>query len=108
MEEPKSKFVRILGESPLIKVLDFFLENIVYDYSKSEIARETGVSRVTLQEIIERLEKMGVIKKTRISGKAQMYKLNRDNEIARNLRDFDLTIRGLKKQESGKKVAVEA
>lgn len=106
--ESKSKFVQVLGESPLILVLDFFLENIVYDYSKSEIARETGISRVTLQEIVERLEKIGVIKLTRISGKAKMYKLNKENQFAQNLIEFDLRIRGLKKQEKRKMVAIEA
>lgn len=108
MMEPKSKFRRLLGESPLVKVLDFFLENDVYDYSKSEVAQETGVSRVTLQEIFARLEKLDVIKKTRVSGKAQLYQFNKQNPTVQSLIEFDLMIRGLRKPEISKKVAVEA
>ena len=31
----KSSFVKALGNAPVIRVLDFFIENIPFDYSKS-------------------------------------------------------------------------
>ena len=104
--EGKSKFVEVLGNSPLIKVLDFFLDNDVYDYSKSDVFRETGISRITLQGIFAGLEKKGIIKKTRVSGKSQMYQLNKETSIVQNLIKFDLELTVGK--QTKKRVAIEA
>lgn len=89
MEVTKTVFLEVMGESPYMKVLDFFLDNIVYDYSKTAVSEETGVSRVTLQEVIKDLEKKGIIRKTRKVGRAQLYKFNGQNPIANQLWEFD-------------------
>ena len=101
-----SNFLEVFGESPLIKVLDFFLDNDVYDYTKSDVFKETGVSRVTLQEIFDDLERKGIIKKTRVSGKSQMYQLNKETSIVQNLIKFDLELTFGK--QTKKQVAIEA
>lgn len=81
-------FRKIYGDSSYICVLDFFLDNDVYDYSKSVIARESGISRVTLEPILQKLSSLGIIKQTRRNGMAKMYKLNKENEVAMKLLDF--------------------
>ncbi len=79
MEAKKSIFVETFGESPFIKVLDFFLTFDAFDYSKSQVAEETGVSRVTLDNIWDKLIKNNIIIKTRDIGRAEMFKLNKHN-----------------------------
>ncbi len=104
MEVTKTVFLEVMGESPYMKVLDFFLDNIVYDYSKTDIYENTGVSRVTLQEIIKDLEKKGIIKKTRKVGRAQMYKINKDSPLTKQLMKFEWELREVAYQNTfGKK-----
>lgn len=40
--EEESTFVRLLGNSPMIKVLDFLLVDRESDYSKKELAENSG------------------------------------------------------------------
>ena len=44
-----SLFIRELGiKSPMLKVLDFLMDNESFDYSKTDIAQGSGLSRTTL------------------------------------------------------------
>lgn len=92
IENPESVFLQIFGESPLIRIMDFFLENQVYDYTKAKIAQETGVSRVTLNEILPRLLEKEIIKQTRKLGNYTMYATNLDNVLVQNLIALDRNI----------------
>jgi len=77
--ENKSVFVSYFGASPSILVLDFFIENDLFDYSKTDIHRHTGVARTTLQPVIAELVEKELLIKTREVGRAGMFKLNRGN-----------------------------
>lgn len=96
---PKSNFIKVFGENPYIKVLDFFLDNGVYDYSKTDVFEETGVSRVTLQEIFEQLESRGIIRETRAVGNAKMYQLNKENLLVKRLIKIDLMLCGIEEKQ---------
>ena len=74
------------------KILDFLIVFHDYDYSKQDIAKNSGVSfRHTLREI-EKLEKIELIKQTRTVGHAKMYKLNTENPRANLLQKFALDL----------------
>lgn len=75
-----------------MKVLDFFLTFSKFDYSKSQVAEETGVSRVTLEKVWNELTRGGIIVKTRSIGRAEMYKLNEKNPVTRTLDEFALQL----------------
>jgi len=77
-----------LGASPRVKILEFFLINDTYDYSRSHVAKETEVSRTTLEPIWEELEEEGIIIRTRTVGRADMYSLNKENKAAQILEGF--------------------
>jgi len=80
------------------KMLDFLALFRDYDYSKMDIAKNSGVSfRHALREIAK-LEELGLIKQTRTVGHAQMYKLNTENPAAILLRKFALEIAGQEAQ----------
>ncbi len=97
---PKSNFVNVFGENPYIKVLDFFLDNSIYDYSKTDVFEETGVSRVTLQGIFAQLEKRGIIRETRAVGNAKMYQLNKENVLVKRLIKIDLMLSGIEEKKA--------
>lgn len=60
------------------------------DFAVSDAAEDAGISRPKAYEIIAEFEKKGYVKKSRIIGKTQLYKLNKENPIVRiHLRNFN-------------------
>ncbi len=92
MEAKNSIFVETFGETPSVKVLDFFLTFDAFDYSKSQVAEETGVSRITLDKIWEELINKKIITKTRKIGRAEMYRLKKENPKVKVLSELTLKL----------------
>ncbi len=88
----KTIFVEYFGDSPTTRVLDFFIENDLFDYSKTDIFRETGIARTTLQDVIRNLLKRKIVIKTRAVGRADMYKLNRGYPVVEEIVKFAVSI----------------
>ena len=91
MKEDRTLLLQLLGESPILKIMDFFLDNRS-DYSKKEIIEATGMSKTTFYKIWGNLEKFKVVVPTRKYGKAQLYKLNEKSEIVKKLMILDFTL----------------
>lgn len=91
-EKEKSYFVDIFGNYPKIRVMDFLLENYIFDYSKTQLSEFTDVSMQTLGPIIDDLLESKIIKCSRKVGNSQMYRLNRKNELSRLLLKLDKRI----------------
>ncbi len=89
-----SVLTETFGESPLVRVIDFFLTFQSFDYSKSQVAEETRVSRITMDKIWPKLVKARFIIKTRIVGPAELYKLNKSNPKVTALIEMDMKLAG--------------
>tara|TARA_Y100000310_G_scaffold140165_1_gene139538 strand:+ start:1434 stop:1814 length:381 start_codon:yes stop_codon:yes gene_type:complete len=87
MEE--SAFIKTFGNTPKIILLDFLLDNDIFDYSKSEIAQHTGISRVTLDRYWDSLIKDQILIQSREIGRATMFKLNKQNLVVKKLIELD-------------------
>ena len=87
--EPKSIFIDVFGDYPLTRVLDFLLENDIFDYSKTQIAELSGVSFNTLETLWDNLLKYNMIVPTRKIGNSQMYMLNKKSPIVQKLMEID-------------------
>jgi len=109
MPNEKSLFVEFFGDYPMIRVLDFLLENDVFDYSKKDICRNADVSWNTLETFWPNLEEMGIVKPTRKVGKAGMHKINANSPIVKQLAELDrkLVKKSMEKM-GGEKVAAYA
>jgi len=83
--EEKTIFVKALGDSPVIRVLDFLIEGRDLDYSLTDIAENSGIGWTTLHRIWNNLEKLVIVKQTRIIGQAKLYKLNQENPSVKQL-----------------------
>lgn len=92
MQVNKSALVETVGDSPYVRALDFFLTFPHFDYSKTQAARETGVSRITMDFIWSQLSKEGFIRKTRDIGRAELFKLNTKNPRVRALMSTDFAL----------------
>ena len=81
--------IRLFGNSPVLRVLDFFLTFREFDYPLTEIAENAGIGWSTLHKIFPKLIEMDVIKPTREIGRAKLYKLNLETPIVQALIQFD-------------------
>ena len=72
----ESLFIEYMGESPLIKVLDYMITNRELDFSITDIADNSKIGRATLYRIWENLVGNKIILHTRVIGKAKLFRLN--------------------------------
>ncbi len=84
--------LQYLGASPILRIIDFFLDNPLSDYSKNEIVKNLGMGRVTFFKYWKELEKSGAVKVTRSVGRATMYRLAKQNEVVRQLIRLDMAL----------------
>ena len=96
-----SIFVEVLGNNPIIRVLDFLIDNQFFDYPITEIAKGSNVSYNSIKIFFPNFIKSGIIYKTRKIGKSDYYKLNIKNPIVENLIKLDwiMTKRNILSQE---------
>jgi len=99
MDSPKSFFVQALGDTPSVRIVDFLLENKIYDFTKAEIAAGADVSRATLEKFWPPFEKLGLVKQTRRIGNGVLYALNKESPVVKKLTELDriLTEEGTEK-----------
>ncbi|MFH1505806.1 MAG: hypothetical protein ABIE94_02350 [archaeon] len=88
----QSSFLNILGDSPINKVLDFLIVFSSFDYSLTDIAKNSGVAYSTLMLFWKTLEKYKIVTFTRKVGKAKMYRLNKENPAVKQLIRLHKTI----------------
>lgn len=88
----KSVLIETFGENPLVKTIDFLLMYPNFDYSKSQIAKEIGISRITMEKVWKRLLERGMIVKTREMGRGDMYKLNTQDPRVKVLMKLDFEL----------------
>lgn len=91
-KESLSSFILVMGNTPFSRVVDFLLENRPFDYSKTQIAKNSDVGWSTLHGIWKVLARTEIVKKTRAVGKSQMYKLNEENPVVRKIIELDAQI----------------
>lgn len=67
------------------KVLDFMITFSEWDYSITDIAKNSGLSFKTGFDEVKRLEVQGILVKSRTVGKAIMYKLNKESNQTQSI-----------------------
>ncbi len=91
-KQGETLLLKYLGASPTLRIMDFFLDNPLSDYSKNEIAKNLAMSRATFFKYWKELERSGAVKATRQIGRATMFRLDRENEVVRQLIRFDMAL----------------
>lgn len=99
MIDPPSVFIQMFGDTPFLRILDHFLLFDGFEYSKSWLAKEYNISRMTMDKIWKQLIAQNIIIKTRNVGRAEMYKTNMNNQLVRALINFDLKISSMAARE---------
>ncbi|NYZ60652.1 hypothetical protein H0O01_03060 [Candidatus Micrarchaeota archaeon] len=102
----KSLFVNFLGDTPLVRVMDFFIGNSIFDYTKTDIAENSDVSRASLYTVWPQLEQYGIVKASRKIGNTTLYRLNKENPVVQKLIELDLKL-SREYADTGEKVAAK-
>ena len=90
--EDKSSFRVVFGDTPIVKVIDFFIENREFDYSLTDIAKNSDIGWSTLHLFWNKLVEIGIVTKTRRIGRAELYKLNVGSPLVKKLIELDKDI----------------
>jgi hypothetical protein len=89
----RSLFVEYLGDSPYIRVLDYFVMNDLFDCSMQDVVEHTRLSRNTARKVLNEMLKLDLLKRTRTIGRAKLYQINKSNPYVKYLTalDHDMT-----------------
>lgn len=80
----ESIFLEHVGDSPRMRVLQYLIEGRDFDYTLTDMLN-AGVSWGTLNSLIPKLLKLGIVVKVRKIGRATLYKINQQNEAAKQM-----------------------
>lgn len=91
-KEYQSLLLKTLGDSPKLRIIDFFLDNPLFDFTKKEVIEALGMSKQTFYKHFPDIEKYGVVKVSRKIGKATLYKINLESPLVKMLREYEMQI----------------
>jgi DNA-binding transcriptional ArsR family regulator len=80
--------VKMFGHSPKLRILDIFMDNPYFDFSKSELVKELGMSKQTLYKNFKDLEELEIVKVSRKIGRATMYRINVEHPLVKRLNEI--------------------
>lgn len=83
-------FTETFGKTPRAALLDFLGDNVGFDYPITEMADKAGISRTTVYGMLEDLVRLGLLRPTRKLGQSQLYAINTDNAIVREVLAQDM------------------
>lgn len=102
--------IKMFGYSPKLRILDIFMDNPYFDFSKSEVIRELGMSKQTFYKNFKDLEELGIVKISRNIGRATMYRINTEHPLVKRLNEIiteiSLQIADQKSEKQAKEIPV--
>ena len=87
--ENESAFLQVFGSTPQLRIIDFFLDNPHFDFTRDEIMEALGMAKRTLARHLPALRDAGLIEVSRRIGRAELYRLNPDSALAARLRELE-------------------
>ena len=85
----ESILMKTLGVSPKLRIIDFFLDNPLFDFTKKEVIEALGMSKQTFYKYFPDLEKYGIVVVSRRIGRAKLYKINLKHPLVEMLRKYE-------------------
>lgn len=92
IKENRSLFLEYLGDTPQLRVLDFFIDNHFFDFPLTEISRGSNVSYNSLMSFFAEWVEKGIVLKTRRIGKSDYYKINMAHSFVTNIVKLDWSL----------------
>lgn len=108
MAKKESLLLKLIGDAPLFRMIDFLLENKGMDFTKKDIANGAGISRATLFNYWDQVEKYGIVKVTRKFGKTKLYTINTNNLVTQRIIALEKALIMQAMEKNAKKIIVKA
>ena len=89
IKQNRSLFLKHFGDTPRLRVMDFLIDNHMFDFPITELARGSNVSYNSIKLFFSDWIKERIVVKTRRLGKSDYYKLNLENYFVKNLIKLD-------------------
>ena len=83
-----SIIIKMFGAQPKLRIIDFFLDNPFFDFTKKEVIEALGMSKQTFYKYFPELEEEQIVKVSRKIGKAKLYKINLEHPLVIMLREY--------------------
>lgn len=80
------------GNYPRIRVMDLLISHPYSEYSKTDIAESSNISRNTLYNFFEKLEEYNLIKPGKKYGQTQLFAVNTESPAVKALNAFQLRL----------------
>ncbi len=87
MDPETSIFIEFMGDTPVIRLIDFLITGRDFDYTLTDLATKAGVSWSTLHRIFPQFIANKTVVEVRTVGRAKLYKLNMQNLLVTKLID---------------------
>jgi DNA-binding transcriptional ArsR family regulator len=78
-----------LGDSPKLRIVDYLLDYKLNDFTKKEIVKALGMSKLTFYKYFKDLVELGLVTPSRKIGRATLYKINLENPIVKMIIDCE-------------------
>lgn len=88
-KEYESVVIKTLGNSPKLRIVDFFLDNPMFDFTKKEVIEALGMSKQTFYKYFPELEEYEIVKVSRRIGRAKLYRVNLEHPLVSMLREYE-------------------
>ncbi|MEM1587324.1 MAG: winged helix-turn-helix domain-containing protein [Candidatus Bathyarchaeia archaeon] len=88
-KEHQSILLKTLGDSPKLRIIDFFLDNLLFDFTKKEVIEALGMSKQTFYKYFKDIENYRIVEVSRKIGRAKLYKINLGNPMVKMLREYE-------------------
>lgn len=83
-------FTEYFGPSARGRILDFLGDHPTMDYSITELAAKSGVSRPSIYVELEHLLRLRMVKQTRALGTSRLFALNLEHPVVREILVADM------------------
>lgn len=88
----ESILIKYIGNTPKLRVIDFLIDNMPFDYSKKEIIEGSGISKTTFFKIWKDFVKYKIVIPTRKYGKTQLFTINRGHILIKQLLSLEFAL----------------
>lgn len=88
----ESVLVDVFGEDPFIKIVDTLMDHPNASYTKTDLAEVNDISRSTVYNVWDRIDRLGIVRADRTIGNTTLYTLNRDAAVVRAFYAFEQTV----------------
>ncbi len=85
----ESLLLKLTGDTPLFRIIDFLVENKGMDFTKKAITEGAEISKATLFNYWPELEKNNIVTITRKFGKTKLYTLNAESPIVKKILELE-------------------